>query len=451
MATSASGITSASTSSSGSLGTGIDVQQFVTLAVAGQTANITSLQSQQTALNAQTTALDQITTDLNNLSSAVFNLNDPLGALDSEVSTSSNSSVVAATASSTALTGTHSVTVNSLATTSSYYTNPVATSSTPLATGSFTVQEGSATPVTVTIDSTDNTLTGLAQAINNQNDGVSASVITDANGSRLALVSNATGAPGDLAIANNTTGLTFNKAVTGTNASLVVDGVPISSTSNTVSGVISGVTLNLSSPAPNTPVTISVSPDTTQATTAVNAFVSAYNTAVTDINNQFAVASDGSGGGALESDGSLRDAQSQLLSAISFSTPGNNGIVNLASIGVNLQDDGTLSVDSGTLSSALSSNYGDVQNFLQNATTGFASNLTSVISNLTGPGNGELTLDASSIAQSSQSLTSQISDLQAALVVQEQNLTDTYAQVNVTLQELPLLQSQLSSQLTGIA
>jgi len=445
MATSTSNLSIAST---GGLGAGIDVQQFVTLALAGDQANITQLQKQQTALNSQTTALSQITTDFNNLQTAAFALSDPLGALNALTTTSSNSGVVSATASSSALAGTHSVTVSALATTSSYYTNSLA-ATTVLAPGSFSVQVGTGVAATVTIDSTNNTLAGLAESINTKGIGVQASVISDANGSRLALVSSTTGLPGDLTVSSNTTGLSFTKAVNGSNASLVVDGVPISSTSNTVSGAINGVTLSLASAAAGTPVSITTTPDATQATTAVNAFVSSYNTALKDINVQFAVLSDGSGGGPLESDGSLREAQAALLAAVSYSTPGNNGAVNLGSIGVNLNNDGTLTTTASTLSSALASNFSGVQNFLQATTTGFANNLSKILTNITDSSAGTLGLDAKGISQSSQALSQQISDLQAALTTKRQGLTLLYAQVNVTLQELPLLQSQLTQQLAS--
>jgi len=92
----------------------------------------------------------------------------------------------------------------------------------------------------VTIGSTDNTLNGLSAAINAQNLGVTASVITDANGARLALVSNTPGSAGGITVSGNTTGLTFNLAASGSNASLTVDGVPVNSASNTVAGVIPG-------------------------------------------------------------------------------------------------------------------------------------------------------------------------------------------------------------------
>jgi flagellar hook-associated protein 2 len=457
------------------LGTGIDVQQFVQLALAGAQANITNLQNEQTALNSQTSAIAQITSDLNNLQSAAFALSDPLGALAAQTTNSSNSNVLTATAASTASPGTHTISVTSLATTSSYYSAAAPSSSAALSGGSFQIQIGGGTPTTVTVlgggsyqfqtgsnapvtvNNGDATLNGLVNASNSQNLGVNTNVIQDASGARLALVSGTSGAPGDLTVTGNVTlssgntPLNFTKAVTGTNAQLTVDGVPVTSTSNTVSGVINGVTLNLNSPSPSTPVTLTVSPDTTETASAINNFVSAYNTAIKDINAQFAVNSDGSGGGPLQADGSLQQAQSILLTAISGSSAasGNNGIVNLASIGVNLNDDGTLTVDSGTLQSALSSNSAGVQNFFQAESTGFANNLSNAVTSIADSSTGVLGLDAQGITQSSQGLNQQISDLQASLAVQQQNLTQVYAQVNTTLQELPLLQNQLAQQLAG--
>jgi flagellar hook-associated protein 2 len=176
----------------------------------------------------------------------------------------------------------------------------------------------------------------------------------------------------------------------------------------------------------------------------------ADHTVITEINSQFNVASDGSGGGPLETDNSLREVQSQLLGALSFSISGNSGIVNLASIGVNFNNDGTLSVDSGKLASTLSSNFSAVQNLLQNSTNGFSQNLSTVLSNINSPGSGILSLDSQSLNNTSQYLSRQLSDLQAALLVQQANLTSIYSRVNTTLQELPLLESQISQQLASV-
>ena len=453
-----------STTSGTGLGQGIDVQQFVQFAVANQQAQITNLQTEETNLGSQNSEIATITSDLANLQTAATALGDPLGALgNAETATSSNPGTLTATASSTSSPGVHTISVSNLATTSSYYTDEAASSSTALASGdTIAISVGGNSVASVTTSSSDNTLSQIAAAINAQTTAVQASVITDANGARLAIVSSISGAPGNIGVTGSlhlasagNTPIAFHQATAGVNASLTVDGVPVGSTSNTVTGAISGVTLNLAAPTlvngVDNPISLTVGPDTSQATTAINNFVSAYNTVVTEINNQFAVASDGTGGGVLENDPSLQAAQSALLAAASFSVTGNNGIVNLASIGVNLNDDGTLSVDNGALSTALSSNFSAVQNLFQNAATGFAQNLTTTINNVSGPGNGILTLDAQSNTSQVQDLGQQITDLQQALTVQEAQLTTVYSQVNTTLQELPLLESQLSQQVASIA
>ena len=443
-----------SNSNIAALGPGIDVQALVTATLSGDQANITQLQNRQSSFTSQVTALQKISAELTALQSAAFAIGDPLGGLNAISVASSNSSVLSATASASALSGTHTITVTSLATTSSFYSDAVATSTTPLAqaTGAFQISVGGNPPVVIDITSTNNTLAGLAASINNTPSiGVAASVINDANGARLALVSSTSGVPGNLTVTGNfhltdiaNTAVNFHQAVAGLNSSLTVDGVPISTSTNTVSSVINGVTLNLTSQAPGSPVTLTIAPDISKASDAINQFVS-YNTVIKDINSQFAVNFDGSGGGPLEADGSAREAQSRLLAALTSSITGNNGITSLASLGVNLNNDGTLSVDSTKLTSVLSTQSGSVQNFLQTPLTGFATQFASALTNL----NSILNLDSQGITASSQSLSTQISDLQTALAAKQQNLILVYSKVNATLQELPLLQSQISQQLAS--
>jgi flagellar hook-associated protein 2 len=325
----------------------------------------------------------------------------------------------------------------------------VASATTTLANGIFQIAVGSNAPVTVTIGNTDNTLNGLATAINGQNLGVTASVITDANGARLAIVSNTSGGSGNISVSNNTTGLNFHQAATGANASLTVDGVPVSSTSNTVLGAIPGVTLNLAGAAPGQTVSLTLTPNIDQASSAVSTFVSAWNKVIQDINNQFAVSPNGTGGGALETDNNLRDIQNQLLSAVTYSISGNNGLVNLASIGVNMNTDGTLSLDSGTLTNALSGNYAALQNLLQGA-SGVGSFLSTALSQISDPTQGTIALDLQGMSQTNDSLTQQISAMQTLLTTQTQSLTQQYAQMQITLQEMPLLQQQMTQQLAAL-
>ena len=428
---------------------GINVQLLLDVALAAAEAPLASLQQQQSALQTKTKALQGIQDDINSLTTAVGDLSSASGAVNSLTATSSDSTVLTASADPTALGGTHSIIVNSLATTSSYYTNAVASATTAIGTGSFQVTVGSQAAVPITVDNTNNTLTGLAAAINGQKAGVTASVINDANGARLALVSNTSGAPGNITITNDSTGLGFHQAVTGSNASLVVDGVPINSTSNTLSGVISGATIQLTAAAPGRTVSLTLSPDASQATKAINQFVSDWNKVMQDVNSQFAVTSTGTGGGPLEADGTLRGLQNQLLSAVTTSISGNNGFVNLASIGVNMNNDGTLAVNSGTLSNALNNNFSSVHAMLQGA-GGVATVLANTLKQITDPTNGSVTLDLQGFSKESQDLTQQLNAMQSQLLLQQQTLTDQYAKMQTTLQEMPLLQNQLTEQLAAL-
>jgi len=426
----------------------IDVQTLLNSAIQAASMPMQMLQQRRANVQTQSSALQSIQTDINALGTAVSALSDNNGAMNSFTATSSDSKVLSATADPTASAGTHLIVVSSLATTSSYYTNPVASPTTTIATGTFQIAVGSNPAATVTIDNTNNTLSGLAAAINGQNLGVTASVITDANGSRLALVSNTSGAAGSITVSGNTTGLTFNQAATGANASLTVDGVPISSSSNTISSVIPGVTLNLNGASPNETVALTLSPDVNQATSAINTFVSAWNKVMGDLNSEFDVTSTG-GGGPLEADNTLRAIQNQLLSGITYAISGNNGIVNLASIGVNMNDDGTLAVDSGKLSNVLNNNFGAVHSLLQ-GTAGFATMMSTTLTQITDPAQGLITVDLQGMSQENQDLTQQINTMQAQLKTKEQLLTQQYAQMETVLQEMPGMQNQLNQQLTAL-
>jgi flagellar hook-associated protein 2 len=441
--------------SNGGLGTGLNVAQLVSQQIQVDSAPLTLLQNQQTQLNSQTAALTNIGNDLASLQTAVNNLTSLDGGFSSLQANSSDSSVLTATADPTAQQAVHNIVVKSLATTSSYYTNPAtlpANGTTALATGgSFTIQAGT-NSATITIDSTNNTLTGLASAINNSavNGAVSATVVQDSTGARLAIVSNSSGAPGDFTVTDtgNSTGLNFTSPVTGADASLTVDGIPISSASNTVTGVLQGVTLNLAGANAGETVTLGVQADNTQATATINSFVSAYNQVVSDLNAQTAVDPTTGATGVLGTDSTLSLVQDQLFNAINYS--GTGSISNLASIGINLQNDGTIQVDAPTLTNALNTNFSGVQSFFQSTSSGVGQSLSTALTNLTDPTQSPIALDKQGIASTQTDLTSQINDINANLAQEQITLTNKYSSVNVVLQELPVLQQQISSQLASL-
>ncbi|SRR5579871_103417 len=428
---------------------GIDVNSAVNTALAAAEIPMQLLQQQQSKLQSQDSSLSQVSTDLSSLLTSVQALGDPWGALNSMTTTSSDTSVVTASAAAGSQAGNHTVVVGNLATKSSYYSSELASGSTTFTAGTITLKVGSGSAVTIPASGTANTLTSLAQDINNANAGITATVVTDAGGSRLAMVANSSGAASDISVTGNTTGLTMTKAVAGVDASLTVDGVPVDSASNTVT-TIPGITLNLQSAAPSETISVGVSADTSAASSAVQGFVSAYNTVINEINAQAATSSSGASSSAvLAGDSTIRDIQQRILTDVTTSLTGNGGINNLETLGVQMNNDGTLTVNTATLNNALNTNFSAVQNFFQNA-SGLAPTFSSDLYNLTDPTQGEVALVVKGNNATISALQNSINDDQVNLTSQQSMLESEYNAINTTLEELPTLQAQTSAQLQNI-
>jgi flagellar hook-associated protein 2 len=448
-------------------GQGIDVSSVVQQIISEQSGQLSVWQGQQTAFATQDGLLEGEENNLTNLQTAIAALADPAGALTAQAATSSNTGVVTATAQNSAIAGTHQIVVTSLATTGTLYTNPIATGantsflSSGQTTGDVQLQVGGSGGTTYDIPITqgsNDTLNTLASYINTQsaanNWGVTASVVSDDSGSRLSLQSQNSGSAGALAITTNTnTTLGFATPQGGANASLTIDGVPFSSSTNTVTGAIQGVTLNLVSQSPGHPVQLTVAPDQNQITTAVNNFVSAYNTVVSTINSQYVVDPTGATPAPpLESDISLRSLQTSILNDSSYAIGGNGGLVNLAALGINQNNDGTLTVGSNasgqTFAQVLAANPSAVLNFFQNsAGTGFANNFNTDLTNLTDPTSGPLNVDLAQNQSENSDLTTTIANFEAQLTSETTALTSQYNAVNASLQAYPLLLQEITETL----
>jgi len=448
-------------------GNGINVSSVVSEIQAAESGQLTAWQGDQTTLQTQASDLTSINTDLSNLAAAANALSNPVGVMSEMSATSTESAIVNATAQNGATAGDYTVVVSSLASTGTLYTDEVANASTSIlpsgsTSGNLTLQIGGSDGTTANIAitaGTNDTLTTLAASINSQsasnNWGITAHVVTDANGARLAIYSQASGSPGALEVTSNSTTMTFEPPVGGTNADLTIDGIPYASTTNTVTGAIPDVTLNLVTGDPETPVQVSVGADTTDITNEISNFVSAYNTVIGDLNTQFTANSTTNQEGPLGSDSALRALQSSLLSDATYTTSDSlstsSGINSLAALGITMNNDGTLSLDSSTLSSALSSNPAAVQNFFQNATsTGFANNLNTDLTNLTAPTTGILNLDLTQNQTQQSALASEISDFQAHLASQQTALDLEFNQVNANLEEYPYTLMEVTAALGSL-
>lgn len=429
-------------------GQGIDVASTVQQLVSAASVPEQNWENQQYQIQQQEGVVNQINTDLSTLLSNVNALQDASGALQSVSATSSNSSIVTATATSGASFGTHVVTVTNLASTASYYSAAAGLNATEsLGTGSFDLTIGGNTQ---TIQLNNQNLNQLAQSINGMDLGVTASVITDSVGAHLVIVANSSGGAGAFTIdGTNAPNLSLTQGSTGADAAATIDGVLVHSATNTISGVIPGVTLQLQGNSNGQEVRVQTQADTQSITQAVNNFVSAYNTVIQELNSQFAVTqgSDGTTSSApLESDGTVRMVQEQLLNFMAQSF-GSGEISDLGSLGISMNDDGTLTVDSTQLGNAINTDYSGVVNFFQGV-SGFATSLSAQLTQLTDPTQGAFNLDLQGMQSNYSSLQDEINNFEQYIATQQQVWLQQYTQLNVALLQFPF-QQQLMDTLFG--
>jgi flagellar hook-associated protein 2 len=423
-------------------GQGIDVASTVSQIIAIEQAVETSWKNQLTNLQAQDTALSTLGTDLSTLSSSLQALTDFSGIFASKQGSSSDTNVVVLTsATPTASAGSHSITVNSLAQTSSMYSGAVANASDTLS-GSLTIQVGSGAQQSITIDSSSNTLASLAAAINAASMGVRASVIKDTSGSRLSLVSATSGAAGQItltsSISDTTTGgaVSFQQGQQGKNASLNVDGLDVTTASNTVSDVIPGVTFQmLAVSGSSQSVQVQITNDNSSIEQAMSAFVTAYNAVVTDIKAQEGKDSSGNAK-PLYGDPTLALIQNQLSSGL-LGGAASGSINNLAQLGISVGQDGKLTLNTGELEASLNSNFAEVEGFLQNSGS-FGQTMTKALNGLSSTlTSGAIYLVLQQNTAQEASLNENISNQETRIAADKTRLTAQLNTANQILQSLP--------------
>jgi flagellar hook-associated protein 2 len=425
----------------------------VTQIQASEAAIETPWKSQLTTLQAQDTVFTSLGSDLSTLTTSLQALTDFSGVMSQKQGSSSNTDVLSLTsASSTATAGSHTVVVNSLAQTSSDYSDAVGANDT-LA-GSVTIQVGSGASQTITVDSSSDTLSTLAAAINSAGVGATASIITDSSGSRLSLVSGSSGASGELTVtsalsdAASGTNIGFNTGQTGVDASLKVDGIPLTSASNTVSTAIPGVTFQLLSAAVGSPVQVEITNDNTAIETAFSSMVTAYNAVVKDLSTQ--EGNDASGNAEpLYGSPTLALIQGQLSSGL-LTGAASGGVAGITQLGISFNNDGTLSLDTDTLDTELNSNFSDVTGFLQNSGS-FGQSFATILNNLgTQAPNGAVYLAQQQNTAQEATLNQSITNEDARLATQKTALTDELNTANQILQSIPSQLNQVNEMYSAI-
>jgi flagellar hook-associated protein 2 len=291
----------------------------------------------------------------------------------------------------------HSVEVTTLADAhviaSSSYTDP----NTVIGSGSLTFQFGTyeSGPNTftlnsekptkvVTIASGDNTLEGIRDSVNNANIGVTASIINDGSGHRLVFNSESTGLKNSLKItvtdddtnhldnaglselaydptATAGNGKNLAETVAAKDASIIVDGITITNESNTISDVITGVTISLLKSEPGTKGTVQISNAEGTINAKINSFIEAFNGLNATIKEMASYNPETEEAGVLNGDISIQMLEMQVRRIISDRIAGlDGGLRSLADVGITTQSDGALKLDHTTLDDALSNHFDDV-------------------------------------------------------------------------------------------
>jgi len=387
----------ASITSSG-VGSGIDIKSLVTqLVTAERTPVDTRLNQREAALQTRISALGGFKGALSTFQSALSSIKSTATFQASAKATVANDKLFTASASSAAPAGSYSVKIDNLAQSQKLVTDPALNiqqdpNQYVVGTGTLTFQFGTydsggntftananKSVKTVTIDSSNNTLNGVAKAINDAKIGVTATVINDGtNGWRLTLGSTDTGAANSLKVttvdgdSNNTdaAGLSIlaydptKTAGTGKNmqqpvgqdakdASVIIDGLTITSASNTLSTAIQGVTLNLKE-ANTTATTLTVAKDNSAISNGVQSFVKAFNELAGTVKSLTSYNAETKESGALQGDFSVRAIFGQIRSELNkVITGASSQFDSLADLGIATNRDGALSVDSAKLQKAI--------------------------------------------------------------------------------------------------
>jgi flagellar hook-associated protein 2 len=454
-----------SSSAAAAGGSVINVSSLVSQLVAATQAPREALINNQTqAVTAQISALGTLKSSLSTFQSALGSLDSP-SAFDTETANSSDSTVFTATATSGAPVGTYAVSVTKLAQAQQLLSGELATTgSTTLGTGTLSLSLGSSS-FSVTVDSSNDTLNGIAAAINsaNGNPGITATVLQGTDGAHLLLSSTQSGAANTIQVSETDAGtalaaLTYpapNPTVPGTDlhytvqtvaqdAQYSVAGVAASSATNTITTAISGVTLTLTGQsATNTTASLSVSTDTATIQSNISAFVSAYNTLAASFSSLGGFDSATSTAGPMMGNALLSGIENQVKSALySIVNTGSSTYNSLASIGITTNSDGTLSLNSGTLSNAMSTNFSAVS-ALFSGSNGVATSLNTLLTQSLS-GTGAVTTDSQSLISQENALTAQTTQLNNQMTALTASLTEQYSALNTLLSSLQTTSSYLT-------
>ncbi len=376
-----------STISSPGLGSGLDVKSIVTQLMAIEQQPLTALQNKETNLQTRISAFGSIKSALAAFQATMTPMTTRAGFKTLGVSVGDANAIVA-TLGTGATAGNYSMDVTALAQAQKLVSNGFASTDTLVGTGSLTFTFGTTVGSTFTADAAQpaqsvtiatgqDALSGIRDAINAAQAGVTATIVNDgsATGQRLILTSNKTGAASSMQVsvvdgdgnATDAVGLSqlaydpaaavgsgrnLTETQIAQDAAVTIDGLAIHRASNTFADAIPGVSLTLKS-LTTTPTTLAVSADTSGVSTSVASFVAAYNAVQSTLTSLTKYDATTKTASVLTGDSTVRLIQNQLRTLVGGSLGNGGRYDTLSEIGVSFQSDGTLKLDAAKLQTAL--------------------------------------------------------------------------------------------------
>ncbi|HEX3834917.1 MAG TPA: flagellar filament capping protein FliD [Solirubrobacteraceae bacterium] len=438
------------------LASGLDTNQIITELMSIQQQPITNLQNQESGLTALNTQLTSVQTSLQTLANDAMALMDPSLFQTSQQVTSSDTTRVSATSSTGAGIGGYQVSVSQMANSA----QRTFTWSSPTSNDAITI-DGHQETITA-----GESIQDFVASINSDQNATVYAAATDSG--TVVLSDRATGNTGSsyIQVADSGGALTeqTGKARAGQDAVYSVDGVGGTSSSNTVTGAIAGVTLTLNGVTTTSgPVTVNVSPpapSSSNISAAIQQFVTDYNSTISSIQTQLAQAPSSSDPtqGTLFGDSELSDLLSSMRTAMYTSVSGlSSGMSNMIDLGVSTGATsgsgapsassiaGNLTLNATTLTNALAANPTGVQQVLE----GWANSFASVVKPASDPAG---TIDQRIQGDTSQIslLDQRISDMQSALADKQTQLTNQFAALEAVLSQNQSESSWLTSQIAAL-
>ncbi|WP_038149286.1 flagellar filament capping protein FliD [Tolumonas lignilytica] len=449
---------SGTTITSAGAGSGLDLESIITASLqAKQTAFNASIATQQTTAQTTLSGIGKLKSALSTFKDTLDSLAAPdaFNARTISITQDSTNPVLSAEATTGMSNGSYNIIINSLAAGSRYESaaNAFTSSTQSIATqdGTLTFNAGSKS-FSVDVKAGDN-LSNIRDRINKSgsNFGVSVNLVNSTSGTKLVIDSSLTGSGNELSISTtdselaafSTTGTTLTKTVSAVNASATIDGTAVTSSSNTFTDTIQGLKFTAlrvsdkdSTTGALTANKLTVATDTTAAQNLVQKFVTGYNSLLGSLNalgksSTYIGGVSQQDGGLLEGDSTVRSIKSYLFDAISTPSKNANLFSTMFDMGVQMANDGTLSIDSTKFSSVATSNFDQI-GALFGGDSGLAKSMSNEMNTYVQTG-GTLAQRQDTLNTQLSDINTKQSDFQTQLAEYEKSLRTKYSNLDTLI------------------